>query len=373
MREFINGAEAIARGAMKAGCNFFAGYPITPATPILLHMIRELPKVGGVAIQAEDEIAAMGFCIGAALSGSRAMTATSGPGISLFSENIGAAIMAEVPLVIVDVQRMGPATGGATTGAQSDIQFLRWGTSGGFPIIALSPTNVLDCYRLTQRAFDLAERFRVPVFLACDKQIVLNRTTVESSAFEDIHVRQRDIASAGDEFVPYRFTELAEVPPMSPFGGSHLVRISTSSHDEYGYLTKKNEDMDRINRHLIAKIAAHQDEIVEVKTDLQDGANTLIISYGITAQSVLEANRLLRQGGSKISSLVILSLWPVPERQIERVIKGMNRIIVVESNQGLYRREIERMASDSQEIIGVNRLDGRIFSPGEILESGGLK
>jgi len=373
MREFINGAEAIARGAIRAGCNFFAGYPITPATPILLHMIRELPKVGGVAIQAEDEIAAMGFCIGASLSGSRAMTATSGPGISLFSENIGAAIMAEVPLVIVDVQRMGPATGGATTGAQSDIQFLRWGTSGGFPVIVLSPTDVLDCYRLTQRAFDLAERFRVPVFLACDKQIVLNRTTVESSAFEDINVRQRNFAAVRDEFVPYRFTEPAEVPSMSPFGGPHLVRISTSSHDEYGYLTKNNEDMDRINRHLNAKIAAHREEIAEVKADHQEGADTLIISYGITAQSVLEAIRLLRQGGSKISSLVILSLWPVPELKILRAMRDMKRVIVVELNQGQYQREIERMASDSQEVIGVNRLDGRIFSPGEILASGGLK
>ena len=276
MREFINGAEAIARGAIRARCDFFAGYPITPATPILLHMIRELPKVGGVAIQAEDEIAAIGFCIGAALSGSRVMTATSGPGISLFSENIGAGIMAEVPMVIVDVQRMGPATGGATTGAQGDIQFLRWGTSGGFPIIALSPTDIYDCYFLTQRAFDLAERFRVPVFLACDKQIVLNRTTVERSAFEEMNVRERNIAPAREEFVPYRFAEPAEVPPMSPFGGAHLVRVSTSSHDEHGYLTKKNEDMVLINRHLTAKIADHRDEIADVKTDLQDGADTLI-------------------------------------------------------------------------------------------------
>ena len=146
MREFINGSEAIVRGALDAGCDFFAGYPITPATPILLHIMRELPKAGGVAIQAEDEIAAMGFCIGAVSAGARVMTATSGPGISLYSENIGLAIMAEIPLVIVDCQRMGPATGAATTGAQGDIQFLRWGTSGGFPVIVLCPSSVPDCY-----------------------------------------------------------------------------------------------------------------------------------------------------------------------------------------------------------------------------------
>ena len=161
-REFIDGNEAIARAALRAGCDFFAGYPITPATSILLHMTRELPKVGGVAIQAEDEIASIGMCIGAAMSGARVMTATSGPGISLYSENIGLAIMGEVPMVIVDVQRMGPATGAATTGAQGDIQFLRWSTSGGFPVIVLAPTNVVDSYNLTLRAFDLAERFRTP-------------------------------------------------------------------------------------------------------------------------------------------------------------------------------------------------------------------
>lgn len=372
MREFINGAEAIARGAMRAGCDFFSGYPITPATPILLHMIRELPKVGGVAIQSEDEIAAIGFCIGAALSGSRVMTATSGPGMSLFSENIGAGIMAEVPMVIVDVQRMGPATGGATTGSQSDVQFLRWGTPGGFPIIALSPTNVSDCYLFIQRAFDLAERYRLPVFLACDKQIVLNRTTIVSSKFEEINVRQRTIASAKEDFVPYRFIDPEEVPPMSHYGGPHLVRITTSSHDEHGYLTKKNEDMEYINRHLSAKIFANRKEISDVRFDSQDGADTLIISYGITAQSVREAVQTLRQFGSKISSLIVLSLWPVPEQQIRKAIKGVKRIIVVELNQGQYRREVERLANDSQEVIGVNREDGRLISPVEILERGEL-
>ena len=162
MREFIDGNTAIARGALAAGCDFFAGYPITPATPILLTMMRELPKINGVAVQGEDEIASLGFCIGAALAGRRAFTATSGPGISLYSENIGLAIMGEVPLVIVDVQRMGPATGGATTAAQGDVQFIRWGTSGGYPIIALCPSTVADCYTLTMYAFDLAERFRCP-------------------------------------------------------------------------------------------------------------------------------------------------------------------------------------------------------------------
>ena len=172
MREFVDGSQAIAKGAIVAGCNFFAGYPITPATPILYHMFRELPKQGGVVIQGEDEIASIGMCIGAAMAGAKCMTATSGPGLSLYSENIGLAIMGEVPLVIVDVMRLGPATGGATTVGQGDVEFVRWGTSGGYPIIALSPTNPIECYSLTIRAFQLAERFRCPTFLLTDREVV---------------------------------------------------------------------------------------------------------------------------------------------------------------------------------------------------------
>ena len=178
----MEGNEAIAWGAYHAGCRFFAGYPITPATTILSTMMKILPPNGGYCIQGEDEIASIGFCLGASMAGLKVMTATSGPGISLYSENIGAAVMMEVPLVIVDVQRMGPATGGATTGAQGDLQFLRWGTSGGYPLIVLAPVSAASCYTLTQRAFDLAERFRVPVFLATEKETALSYASKSGTA-----------------------------------------------------------------------------------------------------------------------------------------------------------------------------------------------
>ena len=368
MREFINGSEAIVRGAIDAGCNFFAGYPITPATPILLTMIRELPKVGGVAIQAEDEIASMGFCIGAVMAGARAMTATSGPGISLYSENIGAAIMGEVPLVIIDCQRLGPATGGATSVGQDDIQFLRWGTSGGYPVIVLCPSSVAECYSLTRRAFDLAERFRLPVFLATDKEMVSTSTTVDTQALSQVPVRERNIAPQNAEFVPYRLKEPSEVPAMSPLGGPHLVRFSTSSHDERGYLTKDPQAVGPILRHLAAKVDQHVDEIAWVEADLQDGADTLLVSYGITARSVYAAVRTARQEGFKLSALTVQSLWPVPERSLLAAMDGMRRIIVAELNLGQYRREIERLAKNGQEVIGVHRLDGSLISPSEILE-----
>ena len=371
IREFIDGNEAVARAALRAGCNFFAGYPITPATSILLYMARELPKLGGVAIQAEDEIASIGICIGAAMSGARVMTATSGPGISLYSENIGLAIMGEVPLVIVDVQRMGPATGAATTSAQADIQFLRWSTSGGYPVIVLAPTNVVDSYNLTLRAFDLAERFRTPVFIATDKETGLTRATVNLQDYHDIQVRERRTADPDVEFVPGRINHLADIPAMSPFGGPHLLRFTTSTHDEFGHITKDPETIQKLNQHLQAKIEDHRDEIALVKMDIQAGADTLIVSYGIVARAAEQAAREIRRTGAKVSILTIYSLWPVPERAIRISLEKVTRVIVPELNLGQYRREIERLASKDQEIVGVNRLDGDMISPAEIIQAGG--
>jgi 2-oxoglutarate ferredoxin oxidoreductase subunit alpha len=373
MRELINGSQAIVRAAIHSGCNFFAGYPITPATEILLYMIRELPKVGGVAIQAEDEIASMGFCIGAAMTGKRVMTATSGPGISLYSENIGLAIMGEVPMVIVDVQRMGPATGGATTVGQGDIQFLRWGTSGGYPVIVLSPTNVPDCYSLTCRAFDLAERFRVPVFLATDKETALTLVTVDVEEFIPYPVRERSNAPAEDEFIPYRTTTPDEVPLLSPFGGEHILRFTTSTHDEKGQLTKSPEEVRKLNERLAAKVESHVDEISIVKTDMQSDARIMIISHGVTARSVEEAVIQARKHGTQVSALTILSLWPVPEKEIKEALKGIHKVILPELNLGQYRLEVERLAPDGIEIIGVNRVDGELISPEQILTVGGLQ
>jgi 2-oxoglutarate ferredoxin oxidoreductase subunit alpha len=368
VREFIDGAEAIGRGAIDAGCNFFAGYPITPATPILLYMIEELPKVGGIAIQAEDEIASLGICIGATMAGSRALTATSGPGISLYSENIGSAIMGEVPMVIVDVQRMGPATGAATTGAQGDIQFIRWATSGGYPIIALCPTNVAECYRLMMKAFDLSERFRVPVFLVTEKDIVLAKATVAQTDLIRVPVRERKIATDDLDFVPYKISKSAEVPPMSPFGGVHCVRFTTSSHDESGYLTKDPEELEQLNMHLADKVDMHLDEIAEVIVDAQEGAETLVISYGVSANAVRVAVELARLQGIKVSCLTVLSLWPVPEKDILAALEGMKRLLVVELNLGQYIREIERLAKTGQDVIAVNRVDGKLIQPEQILE-----
>ncbi len=381
MREFIDGATAIARGALDAGCDFFAGYPISPATPLLLHMLRELPKCGGIAIQAEDEIGALSMCIGAAMTGRRVLTATSGPGISLYSENIGLAIMGEAPLVIVDAQRMGPATGGATTPGQGDVQFVRWGTSGGFPIIALAPSNVAECYSLTRRAFDLAERFRCPVFLLTDKEIFQSMHTVEVDAYEQPPVRSRRLAPADEPFVPYRFEPLAATPPFSPIGGEHITRFTGSSHDEQGFLTKDPARVGRLNEHLRRKIEDHRDEIELVHTDLAPEAATLCIAYGITARGQAAAVREARAAGRAVSALTPQTLWPVPEAAILAAVTEMQatlrRIVVAELNLGEYHREIERIVYRwaaqgrhiAPEIVGINRVDGELITPGQFLEA----
>lgn len=368
MREFLDGNTAIARGALDAGCDFFAGYPITPATPILQDLLRDLPCVGGVAIQGEDEIASIGFCIGAAMAGRRALTATSGPGISLYSENIGLAIMGEVPLVIVDVQRLGPATGGATTVAQGDMQFVRWGTSGGYPIIALCPATVADCYTLTTRAFDLAERFRCPVFILTDKEVVATMDTVETADLKPFSVRPRETANPECTFEPCHYPAVDQNVAMSPFGGPHLLRFTTSTHDERGYLTKKPATVHQLNRHLIAKIEQHQDEIDLVRADLQEGADVLLLSYGITARAVDEAARMARAQGRAVSTLTLLSVWPLPEKAIQEAIQQHHCVIVAELNDGQLRREVERLTCGRATVVGVHRIDGELITPQQILD-----
>ncbi|MFH1762861.1 MAG: pyruvate flavodoxin/ferredoxin oxidoreductase, partial [Gemmatimonadota bacterium] len=373
MREFLDGGEVIARAAIHAGCDFFAGYPITPSTSILTHLLRELPKVGGVGVHAEDEIAAMGFCIGAALAGRRVMTATSGPGISLFSENIGLAIMGEVPMVIVDAQRMGPATGSATAVAQGDIQFLRWCTSGGFPVIVLAPVDLPDAYALTLRAFDLAERFRSPVFLATDKDTVMGKATVDSRSLEPASVRPRTLAPADEPFVPYRVERPEQVPPMAHFGGPHVVRFTTSSHDEAGYQAKWPEQISALSQHLMEKVNAHTSEISQVRWDREPGARTLILSYGVTALAAREAVVRGRVRGLALSSLEVLSLWPVPDLALIEAMEDAQRVVVAELNFGQYRREVERVAGvafrgrTGPEVMGVCRMDGELIDPEEIL------
>ena len=364
-REYVDGATAIVRGAIDAGCTFFAGYPITPASGILMAMMRELPKVGGVAMQGEDEIASIGMCLGAAMAGAKAMTATSGPGISLYSENIGLAIMGEVPLVIVDVQRLGPATGGATTVAQGDIQFVRWGTAGGYPMIVLAPSSVPETYGLTAKAFELAERFRCPVFLLTDKEIAMTLSAIDVDEYPEVGAVDRVEKDSGP---PYAWEPSDAVEPMRRYGEGDAFRLTGSTHDESAYITKSAEKVGALNRHLIDKIEQHRDEIEMVDADLDSGADTLVISYGVTAGAARAAITRLRSDGIPTAGLVVQSLWPIPEAALAAALEGIDRVIVPELNMGLYRREIDRFAGD-REVLSVNRVDGTLITVEEIVEA----
>ena len=365
-RILTDGIEAVVRGALDAGCDFFAGYPITPASQILMAMMRDLPRHGGVAVQGEDEIASMGMCIGAAMAGRRVMTATSGPGMSLYSEQIGLAVMGEVPMVIVDVQRLGPATGGATTVGQGDVQFARWGTSGGYPMIVLAPWSVPSTYRLTMEAFDLAERFRTPVILLTDKELALTSTTVDSLVDVPVAVRSRAV-DTGDT-PPYRVEASDDVPPMRPYGLGPAVRFTGSTHDEDAMITKDPGVIHSLNSHLRDKVEQHRDEIERVHTDLDPGSKVLLVSYGVSAAACLEAARQARSGGDAVSVAVVESLWPVPESALGEALAGVDTVLVAELNHGQYRKEIESLAS-GRRVIGVHRVDGRQITPDQILEA----
>jgi 2-oxoglutarate ferredoxin oxidoreductase subunit alpha len=372
-REFLEGNEAIARGAMKAKCDFFAGYPITPASSILHYMLELVPEIGGTAIQAEDEIASMGFCIAAAMAGRKVLTATSGPGMSLYSENVGLAIMGETPMVIVNIQRQGPATGSATKGAEGDIQFTRWVTSGGLPIIALSPATVGEAYELTYRAFNLAEEYRSPVFILASKETGVTRESVDLDAIElPPLVERRRVAAGNGDYFPHLFDRLTDVPAMSDFGGERIARFTTSTHDKTAYLTTNPAVIQEMIDHYAAKIDENADAMALVKEDMQAGAETLVVSYGIISRSVAVAVKEARSQGIKVSSLVLQTLWPVPRKAITAACRGVKRVIVPEMNMGQYLLEIERLAPPGVEVVGVNKMNTSLLSPHEIMQKGGM-
>ena len=372
--EFIEGNEAIARGAMRAGCDFFAAYPITPASSILQYMLEFVPEAGGTVIQAEDEIASMGFCIGAAMAGRKVMTATSGPGLSLYSENIGLAIIGETPMVIVNIQRQGPATGSATKGAEGDIQFTRWSTSGGLPVIALSPATVSEAYELTYRAFNFAEKYRTPVFLLGSKETGVTRESVDLDALAlPPRVERARVPSGLATYKPHDFNSPEEVPAIADFGGSdYVARYTTSTHDKAAYLTTSPAVIQEMVEHYAAKIERNVDDLTLVKHDRQEGAEILVISYGVTSRSAAVAVRQARAAGRKVSALVLQTLWPVPEDAIRSAMAGVRKVVVPEMNLGQYILEIERLARAPVEVVGVNKMDTTLLSPEEIITRGGL-
>lgn len=364
----MEGNEAIARGALAAGCRFFAGYPITPATTVLNYMLNLLPPVGGVCLQAEDEIASIGACLGASMSGLKVMTATSGPGISLYSEQISFAIGSEIPIVIVDVQRLGPSTGSATRGADGDINFLRWGNSGGMPVIVMAPVNAADCFTLTMQAFNLAEKFRCPVFIASNKEIGMTRESFDVAALQIPEVVDRAAPPAGKSFLPFQVDGDRSVPDFLPIGGSVPVRQTSSTHGANGYITTDQHEIARMLLRLKTKLESAVETFSFYELLTTGEPETLIIAYGVSARAAKSVYKEMQSAGKPARLLILKTLWPVPEGVIRKAAQNVNRVVVVEMNLGQYVLEIERVLGDKK-VDFCGQMDGWLISPDKIREA----
>ena len=364
----MEGNEAIGWGAISAGCKFFAGYPITPATSIYNTMLKLLPPIGGVCMQGEDEIASIGFCLGASMAGLKAMTATSGPGISLYSEQISFAIGSEIPLVIVNVQRLGPSKGSATKGADGDIQFLRWGNSGGLPVIVLVPVDVSDCMVQTMHAFNLAEQYRCPVFIAANKEISMTRETFDPDTLQLPEIRDRKMADPDKTFLPFQTPGSRTIPEFLPIGGKRLVRQTSSTHGPDGYITTDSEQIADNQDRLMQKLRGAVDEFLLYDWHPVDSAKALIITYGVTTRAARSAIQTLEKRNKPVSHLVLKTLWPVPERLIKELADPYRRIIVIEMNLGQYVREIRRLLPE-KDITFLGQMNGDLIKPAKIKEA----
>ncbi|GBE22731.1 2-oxoglutarate oxidoreductase subunit KorA [bacterium BMS3Bbin01] len=370
--ELVQGNEACARGALAAGCRFFGGYPITPSSEIAEHMVRRLPGVGGVFVQMEDEIASLAAVIGASLAGSKAMTATSGPGFSLMQEHIGYAAMAEVPCVIIDVMRGGPSTGLPTSPSQGDVMQARWGTHGDHPAIVLAPSSVGEVFDLTIRAFNLAERFCTPVIVIYDAVIGHTRESVVLSEPKQIENRLRPDGSADTSWP--RATPVDGVPPLPAFGDGYRFHVTGLTHDERGFPTTNAKLAEAFITRIHAKVEAHTEDIIQVERYLLDDADIAIFAYGIVGRSAREAVDRARAAGVKAGLIRPLTLWPFPHAQVIEAAKQVDRLIVAEMNLGQLIGEVERSAAGQVEIVGHLRADGEPITPTDlfdVLTSGG--
>ncbi len=362
-----NGNQMIAEGAIAAGCRFFAGYPITPASGIYKSMIDELPKRGDVAISSPDEISALAFCVGASQRGFKSMTATSGPGFSLMVETLQYAVMTETPVVIALVQRLGPSTGGATQGGQGDALFVGHSIAGGYTIPVFSPSTSTEAYELTIHAFNVAEELRTPVVILTDKEVAMTSENVDYEKLSGPEITNRKWYSGDGEnrFKTYNFAKSEDVPEFAAVGGTERVVVTGSAHEMSGRLQKNSPETIEVLRHLNAKITSRSDSITRLQVDSDERAESVIMSYGISAGTAKEAVLNLRQQGNRISFCNLQTLFPIPENEISGIAANAKQILVVEENMnGLYRSQIEKLFPGKR-VRGVNGV-GRMITPGEI-------
>jgi 2-oxoglutarate ferredoxin oxidoreductase subunit alpha len=366
--QLLQGNEACALGALAAGCRFFGGYPITPSSDIAEAMARELPKVGGTFIQMEDEIASIAAVLGASVGGVKSMTATSGPGFSLMQENIGYAAMAEIPCVIVNVQRAGPSTGLPTSPSQGDVMQARWGTHGDHPVIALSPSTVRETFDLTVWAFNLSEKYRTPVILLMDEVVGHMRERTELPPRATIEVVDRFTPNVPpDWYFPYEETS-ADVPPIASFGEGYRFHITGLFHDRAGFPTQRLDEIQPWLERVFKKVSRHESDIIRLKEEWIKDAATVVVAYGATARSAREAVKIARWRGRKVGLIKLFTLWPFPEELFHRLARQGKRFVIAEMNLGQLSLELERIVG-RRKVRGVHRADGQLITPDEILEA----
>ncbi len=365
---FINGDIACAEGGLAAGCRFFAGYPITPATEVAERMARRLPQVGGIYIQMEDELASMAAICGASCSGARPMTSTSGPGFSLMMENIGLAAMLETPCVIANIQRAGPSTGLPTLVGQQDVMQARWGSHGDYEIIALSPESPQEAFELTIDAFNLAEKYRVPVILLSDEIIGHMTEKVVIPHPDEIEIVKRRSPNIGPkDYAPY-YPDEDDIPPMSTAGDGYHIHATGLTHNEHGYPDISADAQERLVQRLVRKIRSNADRIVRTENLYLDDAEVVMVSYGCSGRTTREVVETARADGMKVGMVRLITVWPFAEQLIRELAEqsSVGAFVVVEINSGQIALEVERCAGGNAETVLAGLMGGRMFAPDEL-------
>jgi 2-oxoglutarate ferredoxin oxidoreductase subunit alpha len=365
--KFVQGNEACVEAALYAGLNFYAGYPITPSSEITEQLAFRLPQIGGKFIQMEDEIASLCAIIGASLTGSKVMTATSGPGFSLMQESLGYAIMAEIPCVIIDVQRGGPSTGLPTHGGQGDVNQTRWGTHGDHAIIVMTASNHQDVFAVTVEAFNLAETYRTPVVLLFDEIVAHTRERLvipEPGAIPLVE-RLRTSVKEGVDYHPYLPREDGRLP-MSDFGGVHRYNVTGLFHDMWGFPSSDPAVVHGLLRHLVDKVENRVNQIARYKEYYVEDAEQLLISYGSAARSALHVVEKRRLRGERLGLLELQTLWPFPGDIIRKRCAQASSVIVVELNMGQIMQAVKLAVERPESVFLANRIDGVFITPADI-------
>jgi len=365
--KFVQGNEACVEGALYAGVNFYAGYPITPSTEIAEALSGRLPEIGGKFIQMEDEIASMCAIIGASLTGHKVLTATSGPGFSLKQEAIGYACMAEIPCVIANVQRGGPSTGNPTHVGQGDINQARWGTHGDHAIIALTASNHQDVFAMTVEAFNMAETYRTPVVLLFDEVVGHMREKLVIPAPGEVEIvdRLRTSVPKGVDYRPYLPREDGRLP-MSDFGDKHRYNVTGLYHDMWGFPSANPKIVNELLRHLVDKIENNVDSITRYKEYFLDDAQYILISYGSSARSAIHMAKNRREKNEKIGVLELQSIWPFPTELVREKCANAKAVVVVEMNMGQVLAQVKAAVDEPGKVFLANRIDGKLITPTDI-------